>query len=197
MIGIEHIEKHIKACIKIAVITLLLILLRNPFVELDSMCGYYGKAIFYKQELPHNLSADVYLRKPSSFEFRNSVYYISYSLNDLKSLGECKPDEFELISYIISNNNLFLCERNIDGEKRYQVLEKCISSSGEEFTYFEKIDLENMFEKIDILDYTYINTDFEYIRGIRNSRDFCLYAICILTLVMIYNIVVVIKLKMK
>ena len=77
------------------------------------------------------------------------------------------------------------------------MLEKGISSSGEEFTYFEKIDLENMFEKIDILDYTYINTDFEYIRGIRNSRDFCLYAICILTLVMIYNIVVVIKLKMK
>ena len=75
--------------------------------------------------------------------------------------------------------------------KRYS--SKDISSSGKESIWFDKIDLENMFEKIDILDYTYINTDFEYIRGIRNSRDFCLYAICILILIATYYIFVIIK----
>ena len=196
MISIGHIGKHTKACFKITLIALLLILLSNPFTELDSMCGYYGISIFYDQKIPHNPDVDVYLGCPSTFEFRETTY-MSYSLGYLKSLGECKPDEFELISYIISNNNLFLCERNIDGEKRYQILGKGISSSGEEYMQFENIDIENMLEKIDIQDYTYINADFEYIRGIRNSRDFCLYAICILTLMMIYNIVAVIKLKMK
>ena len=45
MIGIGHFEKRIKASFKIAFIALLLMLLRNPFIELDSMCGYYGISI--------------------------------------------------------------------------------------------------------------------------------------------------------
>lgn len=197
MHNLGKIEKRIKASFKIAFIALLLILLRNPFIELDSMCGYYGISIFYDQKLPHNVYIDVYLRSPSTFEFRDSSksipYYISYSLNELKSLQGYKSDDFELICYIISDNNLFICERNADGDIRHQVLKKDISSSGKESIWFDKIDLENMFEKIDILDYTYINTDFEYIREIRNSRDFCLYAIFILILIAIYYIFVIIK----
>lgn len=197
MHNLGKIEIQIKAKIKILIIVFILILLRNPFIELDSMCGYYGISIFYDQRLPHNEYIDAYLGYPSTFEFRDSSksipYYMSYSLNELKSLHEYKSDDFELICYMISNNNLFICERNADGDIRHQVLKKDISSSGKEFTYFEKIDLENMLEMIDILDYTYINTDFEYIRGIRNSRDFCLYAICILILIATYYIFMIIK----
>lgn len=197
MHNLGEIEKQVKTKIKILIIIFILILLRNPFMELDSICGYYGNSIFCKKELPYNICIDVYLRKPSTFEFRDSSksipYYMSYNLNDLKSLRGYKSDDFELIYYIISNNNLFICERNEDGDIRYQVLEKSISLSGKESMQFEKIDVENMFEKIDVWDYTYINADTEYIRGIINSRDFCLYAICILIFVAIYYIISSIK----
>lgn len=175
----------------IIVLFILLFFLVEPFMYLDKECSFLGRSLLVDNKIlaSYGIKPSLYIRCNSFFQIKysNGVYYSD--IPHPECIGSPVVFDKTIVSYIISDSHIYICERDESGDLFFKELKRIQENY---VTQIEEIDIDKDQIIIDASS-KLVKIDVSYCGKLIAARDFCFYSIIIVICLILYTLICFIR----